>query len=164
MVYVMTFHMRRKDKEITDVAVMKKIKSATYVTLALCMDNKPYLLSLSHGYDEKPNCIYFHCATEGKKLTYLKSNNIVWGQALLDYGYAEGECNHLYASVHFSGKATFINKLDEKLKAIECMMRKLDRNPEALIARLNPEKLNQTTIARIDLDYMSGKKSKEVTL
>ena len=103
----MTFHMRRKDKEITNVEVMKKIlKSAKYVTLALCMDNQPYLVSLSYGYDENRNCIYFHSATEGKKLIYLKSNNIVWGQALLDYGYAEGECNHLYASVHFSGKVT----------------------------------------------------------
>ena len=161
----MTFHMRRKDKEITDVRVLKKIlKSAKYVTLAMSMDNQPYLVSLSHGYDENRNCIYFHCATEGKKLDYLKSNNTVWGQAMLDYGYFEGKCNHLYASVHFSGKVTFIEEPDEKRHAMECMMRHLDRNAEALIERLNPERLNKTIIGRIDIDYMSGKKSKEVTI
>lgn len=65
----MTYHLKRKDLEITDVNIIKKIlKSTKYVTIALSMDNKPYLVSLSHGYDEKRNCIYFHCAGEGKKL------------------------------------------------------------------------------------------------
>lgn len=157
--------MRCKDKQITDASLLKKIlKSTKYVTIALCMGNQPYLVSLSHGYDEKRNCIYFHCAKEGKKLAYLKANNVIWGQALLDFGYAEGECTHLYASVHFLGKVTFIEKHDEKRQAIECMIKQLDKDPEALLAKLRPEKLDSTTIGRIDIDYMSGKKSKEVTV
>ena len=161
----MTFHMRRRDKEITNVKTMKKIlKSTEFVTIALCKGDQPYLVSLSHGYDETHNCIYFHCATEGKKLTYLKANNIVWGQALLDYGYAEGECDHIYASVHFSGRVTLVDKIDEKLRAIQCMMKQIDRNPEALIAKLDSEELKRIVIGRIDLNYMSGKKSKEVTI
>jgi len=161
----MTYHLRRRDLEITDVRILKKIlKSTKYVTLALSKDNQPYLVSLSHGYDEDRNCIYFHCAPEGKKLDYLRSNNVVWGQALVDHGYSQGECDHLYASVHFSGRVTFINKLDEKRLAIECMMRQLDRNPEALLGRLNLEKLNRTIIGRIDIDYMSGSKSNEINI
>jgi len=101
----MTFHVRRKDKEITDPKTLRKIlKTAQYVTIAMSMDNQPYLVSLSYGYDETHNCVYFHCAKEGKKLDILKANNIVWGQALLDYGYEQGECDHMYASVHFAGK------------------------------------------------------------
>lgn len=161
----MSFHMRRKDKEITDVSLLKKIlKSTKYVTMAICMDNNPYLVSISHGYDENRNCIYFHCATQGKKLVYLKANNIVWGQALLDYGYIEGECSHRFASVQFSGKVTFLDNLDEKRQAIEYMIKQLDKNPEALKAKTNFERLKQTVIGRIDIDYMSGKKSKEVTV
>ena len=123
-------------------------------------------MSLSHGYDEDCNSIYFHCAPEGKKLDYLKSNKAVWGQALLDYGYgySKGECNHLYASVHFSGKVTFIDKLEEKRKVMECMMRHLDLRPETLIERLDLERLGRTVIGKINIDYMSGKKSKEVTI
>ncbi len=161
----MAFHMRRKDKEITDVGLLKRIlRSAKYVTLAMSMDNQPYLVSISHGYDEDRNCIYFHCAAGGKKLTYLKSNNNVWGQALLDHGYSEGNCAHLFASVHFAGKVTFIEGLDEKRRAMECMMRRLDKNPETLMTRLDPERLSKTMVGRIDIDYMSGKKSKEVTI
>ena len=155
--------MKRKDKEITDDKVLKKIlKSTSYVTIAMSMDNHPYLVSLSHGYDENRNCIYFHCAQEGKKLDYLRSNNTVWGQALLDYGYIQGECDHNFASVHFEGKVTFILDPNEKLEAMQTMIRQLDKNPESIIAKLTVEKLKDTLICRIDMDYMIGKKPKDL--
>lgn len=162
----MSFHIRRKDKEITDETQLKKVlKSSKYVTIALCKDNQPYLVSLSHGYDEEHHCLYFHCAKEGKKLVYLKSNNVVWGQTLLDFGPSEDDdCSQLYASVHFSGKVTLIEDVDEKCRAIECMINQLGKNPEALKAKLNNDRLKNTAIGRIDIDYMSGKKSKEVTV
>ncbi len=153
------YHVRRKDKEITDTQAMKNVLGSTkYVTLALCKDNEPYLVTLSHGYDESSNCVYFHCAKEGKKIDYLKANSKVWGQAFVDQGYLEGKCNHLYTSVHFSGKAAFIESLDEKVKALKCMIRQLEKEPETMIAKLKSERLKDTLIGRIDIDYMSGKK------
>jgi nitroimidazol reductase NimA-like FMN-containing flavoprotein (pyridoxamine 5'-phosphate oxidase superfamily) len=105
----MSFHLRRKDKEITDQNLLKKmLKTTKYVTLAFSDNTQTYLVSLSHGYDEERNCLYFHYAQEGKKLHYLRANNNTWGQALLDFGYVDGECTHLYASVHFSGKVSLI--------------------------------------------------------
>lgn len=161
----MSFHVRRTDKEIQDVATLKKIlKSCAYITVAFSKNNQPYLASLSYGYNEVHNCLFFHCAGEGKKLQYLRSNNAVWGQAIIDHGYAQGKCTHLYASVHFSGKASIIDSLEEKSEAMKCMINQLDRNPERLIADLNPERLKNTTMGRIDIDHMTGKKSKEVTV
>lgn len=158
-------HVRREDKEIADIVTLKTIlKSAQYVTIAMSFENKPYLVSLSHGYDEEHNCIYFHCASEGKKLEYLEFNNTVWGQALLDYKYHEGECTHLFASVHFLGKVSFISDLDEKIRAMKYMIKHLDRNPEQIIARLKLENLNRVIVGKIDIEYMSGKKSEEVKL
>ena len=160
----MSFHVRRKDREITDSDALKKVlKSTKYVTLALCMDNEPYLVSLSHGYDGAQNCLYFHCAPEGKKLVYLEANNKVWGQAVLDYGVTD-ECDYAYTSVHFSGKITLIEDLNEKRRAIEVMIRQLSTNPEAKIAKLNMEKLAKTVIGRIDISYMTGKKHQNIKL
>ena len=157
--------MKRKDKEIAEETVLKKIlKSTKHVTIAMSMNNEPYLVSLSHGYDENRNCIYFHCAREGKKLDFLKANNTVWGQALLDYGYVQDECDHKFASVHFRGKTTFVTDWNEKLHAVQTMMRQLDKHSDALIAKLNQEKLKNTLIGRIDIDFMTGKKSKELTI
>ena len=57
---------RRKDKEITNVGEMRKIlRTAKYMTVAMCLNDEPYLVTLSHGYDEERNCVYFHCAREG---------------------------------------------------------------------------------------------------
>ena len=153
----MSFHVRRKDREITDADTLKRIlKSAKFVTIALCMDNEPYLVSLSHGYDEKQNCIYFHCASEGKKLVYMEANNRVWGQAVLDYGVTD-ECDYAYTSVHFSGRLVMIDELSEKQHAIEVMVRQLSPNPEVKLAKIKPEKLATTTMGRIDVKYVTGK-------
>lgn len=161
------YHVRRTDKAIEEEDVLRKIlRSTQYVTIAMSLDNQPYLVSLSHGYDEERNCIYFHCAQEGKKLDYLRSNNKVWGQALLDYGYsgAEKECTHLYASVHFSGKVTFLDSIYEKRRAITCIIKQLNKDPDQLIGRLENERLSKTMLGRIDIEYMSGKKSTSVLL
>ncbi|MEM2102940.1 MAG: pyridoxamine 5'-phosphate oxidase family protein [Candidatus Bathyarchaeia archaeon] len=162
----MVYHVRRRDKEITDQKTLRRIlKTVQYMTVAMARENSPYLVSLSCGYDEERHCIYFHCADEGKKLDFLKTNNSVWGQALLDYSYEHGECDHQYASVHFSGKVTFVQNLEEKVHAIKCMIKQLDKNPEKLIERLEPgklEKLKSTMIGRIDVEYMSGKKSEKI--
>jgi nitroimidazol reductase NimA-like FMN-containing flavoprotein (pyridoxamine 5'-phosphate oxidase superfamily) len=153
----MSFHVRRKDREITDRDAMRNVlKSTKYVTVALCMDKEPYLVSLSHGYDEKHHCIYFHCASEGKKLVYAKANNKVWGQAVQDYGVTD-ECDYAYISVHFSGRLFLIDDLSEKQHAIEVLVRQLSTNPEEKLAKIKPEKLDTTTMGRIDIKYMTGK-------
>lgn len=154
----MSFHVRRKDREVTDTAALRAVlKTTKYVTLALCMGNEPYLVSLSHGYDEAKNCLYFHCAPEGKKLVYAKANNSVWGQAMLDYGVTD-DCDYDYTSVHFQGKLALIEDLAEKQHAMEVLVRQLSADPEAKLAKISPEKLAKTTMARIDIICMTGKK------
>jgi nitroimidazol reductase NimA-like FMN-containing flavoprotein (pyridoxamine 5'-phosphate oxidase superfamily) len=154
----MSFHVRRKDREITDSDVLKKVlKSTKFVTVALCMDNTPYLVSLSHGYDEEQNCLYFHCADEGKKIVYMKANSNVWGQAVLDYGVTD-ECDYAYTCVHFKGEISLIDDLGEKRHGMEVMVRQLSENPEVKLAKIKPEKLAKTTMDRIDISYMTGKK------
>jgi len=154
----MFFHVRRKDREITDPDELRQVLKATkYVTVALCMDDEPYLVSLSHGYDETKNCLYFHCAPEGKKLVYLKANSKVWGQAVLDFGVTD-ECDYAYTSVHFSGKICLIDNLKEKQHAMQVLVRQVSLNPEAKLAKIKPEKLEKITMGRIDISYMSGKK------
>ena len=133
------------------------LKQTKYVTVSLCMDNEPYLVSLSHGYDEPPNCLYFHCAPEGKKLVFAKASNKVWGQAVLDYGVTD-ECDYAYTSVHFSGRLHIIETLAEKQHAMAVMVRQLSTTPEAKLAKIKPEKLAATTMGRIDIKYLTGKK------
>jgi nitroimidazol reductase NimA-like FMN-containing flavoprotein (pyridoxamine 5'-phosphate oxidase superfamily) len=156
----MSFHVRRKDREITESNEMHRVLKATkYVTIALCMEGEPYLVALSHGYDQTRNCLYFHCAPEGKKLIYAKDNPKVWGQAILDFGVTQ-ECDYGYSSVHFSGKLSLITDLNEKKQAMEVLVRQVSLDPEVKLAKIKSEKLESTTMGRIDINYISGKSNR----
>ncbi|MFX0149447.1 MAG: pyridoxamine 5'-phosphate oxidase family protein [Candidatus Hodarchaeota archaeon] len=157
---------RRKEKAIVDIDEIKKIiQAAQHITIAMCQDNQPYLVTLSHGYDQENNVIYFHCASKGKKIDILATNNRIWGQALIDMGYKQGACDHLYRTAQFRGKVSFIANPEEKRIALTNMINKLDTDPQAVIEKQLTEKsIKRVTIGRIDIDFMSGKEAKKVVI
>jgi len=159
-------HMRRKDKEVTEPSeLVKPLKEVDYVTLALCRDNEPYIATLSHGYDEANNCIYFHCAKEGKKVDVLRANPIVWGQALIDGGYQQGSCDHLYHTTQFMGRVSFVEDYEEKRRALEIMVMQLDDDPKGVVEKqVNPGSVSKVLIGRIDVLEMTGKKADKIII
>ena len=159
-------NIRRKEKAITDETEIKSILLKTkYITIAMCYDNSPYLVTLSHGYDPNDGVkgvIYFHCASEGKKVEYLKNTEDIWGQAFIDKDYAIGECNHHYESVHFQGEVQFITDVREKRKALTIMINQLEEDLE-MREKVKKKQLLETaikrvTIGKIIIHEMSGKK------
>ena len=157
---------RRKEKAITDEIEMREILTrAQYITIAMSVNNEPYLVTLSHGYDSKSNCIYFHCASEGKKVEILQQNNLVWGQALIDRGYVQGKCDHLFATTQFRGRVIFVTDMDEKYHALRVMIRALEDEPECVeTEQLKEKSVARVHIGRIDIEFMTGKKTTEVVI
>jgi nitroimidazol reductase NimA-like FMN-containing flavoprotein (pyridoxamine 5'-phosphate oxidase superfamily) len=157
---------RRKEKIVTDKdEKILPFKIAKYVTIAMCEGDEPYLVTLSHGYDEENNRIYFHCAKEGKKGDILKKNRTVWGQVLLDKGYQQGSCDHLYHTTQFKGQASFVEDVKEKKRALKIMIKQLEEDPDKVIERqVKPDSVNRVYIGRIDIDYISSKKSEEIII
>jgi len=158
--------LRRKEKSMKSKDEMVAIlESSKYITIAMCLDNEPYLATLSHGYDRERNCLYFHCAKQGKKIDILKKHNTVWGQAILDKGYVQGSCDHLYATTQFMGRVTFVEDMQEKRHALEVMIKALEDDPQKVMAvQLTEKSIKGVQIGRIDIDHMSGKKSEEVII
>lgn len=157
-------NIRRQEKAIQSTAELQAIiQEAKYITLAMCRKNEPYLVTLNHGYDPAKNCLYFHCANEGKKIAILKANKVVWGQALLDKGYVQGKCDHLYATTQFRGRVTFLENHAEKREALINMIFRLEKNPQAVVDKqITQESVERVTIGRIDIDFLSGKKAEKV--
>ena len=90
-----SWHTRHPDKAITDPGEIARIvTSQKFLTLALCAENEPYLVTLSHAFDAERNCFYFHCAPTGRKLDVIRANPQVYGQVLEDCGYVTTECEH----------------------------------------------------------------------
>jgi len=67
--------MRRKDKEISDRAVIDEILRSCLICRVAFADDYPYIVPMNYGYHE--NAFYFHCATEGRKIDLIKKNNHV---------------------------------------------------------------------------------------
>ena len=157
---------RRRDKAVTEDTEIKKIlMEVKHVTVAMCQDEEPYLVTLSHGFDEEKNCLYFHCAREGKKIDIMRANPVVWGQALIDGGYQQGRCDHFYKTAQFRGRVTFVDDPDEKEEALRLMIRRIDDDPEAIIRKqITPHSMGRILIGRIDIDYMSGKKADKIVV
>jgi nitroimidazol reductase NimA-like FMN-containing flavoprotein (pyridoxamine 5'-phosphate oxidase superfamily) len=153
--------MRLKEQAIKDevemVAILRKVG---YVTMAMCQDEEPYLVTVSHGYDDERNAIYFHCAFKGKKIEILKANNVVWGEAVDNLGTQEGECGQRYATTQFRGTVTFVDNMDEKRHGLRTLISAFGDDPEKFFEKDDSEgRLEKLNIGRVDIDYMSGKRS-----
>lgn len=153
--------LRRKEKTIADEKEISAVlEGAKYVTVAMCRNNEPYLVTLSHGYDREKKCLYFHCAQEGKKIEILEENDKVWGQALIDLGYVPGRCDQLFATTQFMGRVTFVDDIEEKRHGLRVMITALEEEPEKVIeAQLTESSLKRVKVGRIDIEHMTGKKS-----
>lgn len=158
--------MRRAEKSILDPVEIDRILSSTkYVTLAMVDGDEPYLVTLSHGFDRERRCLWFHCAGEGRKVDVLRKSPIVWGQALEDLGYVPGECDHLYATVHFRGRVTFVEDPAGKRRGLEVMIRQLEPDPGPVLERqVTDRSVAGVTMGRVDLLDVVGKKSARVVV
>jgi nitroimidazol reductase NimA-like FMN-containing flavoprotein (pyridoxamine 5'-phosphate oxidase superfamily) len=158
---MLTYHLRRAEKAIEDQAkLLEIIQRQRYLTLAMCRENQPYLVILNYAYDPGAHCFYVHCASEGKKLDYLRANPTIWGQVLEDLGYVDGACDHAFRSIHVEGTATFVDDPDEKEHAVSLMIDQLESDPAAVKARaLKPKAIEKVVIAKIIISAMTGKES-----
>jgi nitroimidazol reductase NimA-like FMN-containing flavoprotein (pyridoxamine 5'-phosphate oxidase superfamily) len=156
------YHMRKTEREITDQQELIEIlKNGKFTTIAMSRANEPYLVTLSYGFDEKKNALYFHAATEGLKLEFIRQNPEVCGTVIEDHGYVEDECEQHYRSVVFQGKMYVLEELAEKKNGLDILLNHLEKNPEPIKKRnvQDDSKYNKVAILRLDISEMTGKKA-----
>lgn len=126
------YHMRRADREITEVPEIDSILArGRYVTFALVDDGAPYVVTLSYGYDPAVRRMYFHVAHEGRKLDIISRDPRATGTVVVDHGYRQGACAHPFESVVIEGTFRIAHAEDEKRHAIETLVRHLEDEPDA---------------------------------
>ena len=120
--------MRRKDREITDVArIQSIIGDCTDVRLAMLDNGAPYIVALNFGYEltDGTLTLYFHGALEGKKIDALKRDPAVYFQMHCGgapiVGSVDNPCafGWKYKSVAGSGIARFIDAPQAKAHALD---------------------------------------------
>jgi len=156
------YHMQKKEREILDKRILLEIlKNGKFSTISMCRYDDPYIVTLSYGFDELNNCLYFHSAQKGLKLEYLKENQKVCGTILEDLGYDKNTCSHKYRSIVFWGDITFVENLDEKKHAFDIMLKHLEENPSKLKKRFfkNEESYKNTCLLKLEISLITGKAS-----
>ena len=153
--------MRRKDREITDPSqIMDILRKADVCHIAMCDENVPYVVTMNFGLGRDGfSPLYFHCASEGKKINILKKNNLVCFQADIEHElFLHSEtscgCSMSYQSVVGMGKMTFVTELSEKIEALRAIMTHYTNKSEHTF---KDELIERTLILRLDVEDISGK-------
>ena len=153
--------MRRSEKEIRDVEIIYNIlKEADVCRVGFSNANKPYIVPMNFGFDE--GHIYFHSSLEGKKMEILKENNNLCFEVDIETEIVKSEkpCNwgmH-YLSVMGSGTAEMVEEPEEKLKALDIIMRKYD--DEGLNSyEYSESSLKGTAVIKLTVTELTGKMS-----
>ena len=128
----MQYHLRRKDREITDAEAIERIlREGAYTTIALTSVDGPYAVTLSYGYDADARRLYFHVAHDGRKLDMIAADPRACATVVAESGYTQGECEHPYRSVVMFGTMRVVTEPAEKLHAIHTLVNHLEDDPEA---------------------------------
>jgi nitroimidazol reductase NimA-like FMN-containing flavoprotein (pyridoxamine 5'-phosphate oxidase superfamily) len=154
--------MRRIETEIKDrEKLIELLKEGKYTVISLSKENEPYVITLSYGYDESRNALYFHCAKEGQKIDFIKSNPYVCGTVIEDNGYEEA-CGQTFRSVVFRGKMVIIEDLEEKKYGFEILLTQLEEDPNIIKSKYlkKDETYENSGMLRLDISDITGKEQK----
>ena len=154
------YHLRRKEKEITDVDELRAIvASARFAAVALSMDGEPYVVTMNHGWDARNEALYFHCAHKGKKIDFIGANQRACATVVEDLGYKHGECDHAYRSVVMRGRIEVVEDLDEKKHGLEVLLEHQEKEPDPIRKRTLPDDAayDRVGILKMLVEGMTGK-------
>ncbi|MEW6623627.1 MAG: pyridoxamine 5'-phosphate oxidase family protein [Bacillota bacterium] len=151
--------MRRKDKEIKDRSIIEKIIiDAEICRLAMSDGNIPYIVPMNFGYKE--DCLYFHCAKEGRKLDIIRKNPIVCFQVDTQNEIVKAqkpcEWSMKYYSVIGYGKADILEDYQAKKEALNVIMSKYT-NEDTFDYKESA--INSIAIIKVWINELSGKVS-----
>lgn len=156
--------MRRKEREIKDTVELVRILSKTCVgTLSVSGGEYPYAVPLNFGFSENDGDfkVYFHCASEGKKIELIKKNpKVCFEVHTMERITGEGESACVYSCAYESvigfGCAKKLTSRDEKKEALikimeNCTGREFD---------FNENQTRGVTVFEIAFSEVTGKRSK----
>lgn len=155
--------MRRKGREITDRREIDALLSQAKVCrVAFAIDNEPYVVPLSHGYDPEANALFFHTAKKGRKIECIEANPRVCfeveGLAKVKAGDERGCSWGLrYESVIGFGTIVELLSPEEKESALRrTMQQQAEKEMEWTFA---PKMIEATRVWRLDIESITGKRS-----
>ena len=150
--------MRRSEKQVKDTQETESIlHSAQICHLSMVDEGKPYVVPLNFGYED--NALYFHSASEGRKIDVLKQNPEVCISVVARHEIVVSEraCSWTaeFSSVTGTGKAEILNDREEVEKGLTILMQQYSDAEYDF----SDENLDGIVIIRVEIEEMTGKSS-----
>ncbi len=150
----------RPDREITQKDEIEAIlKNGKFCSIALCNENKPYIVTLSYGYTQEKNALYFHCARQGLKLDFISKNPEVCATIIEDGGYVMKECAHNYKTVVFWGTLQVVSNEEEKNLGMRVLLKHLEKENTVVEEKIQKaiRQFTNMEILRLDIQEIHAK-------
>ena len=153
--------MRRKERQITDVSQIKDfILSEQILRVGFQDKDDIYIVPVNYGFiiEDEKYVFYFHGAKAGRKYELAKLNPKVGFEIDGKYSLVDGElaCDYTahFQSVIGNGILSLVENLDEKVFALNSIMKQTTQNSEWTYSK---EMLNAVAIFRLDVENFSCK-------
>jgi nitroimidazol reductase NimA-like FMN-containing flavoprotein (pyridoxamine 5'-phosphate oxidase superfamily) len=152
--------MRRTDKEITDQKIIVDILSKSEICRIGISDNDtPYIVPLNYGYLD--GILYFHSASQGKKVELLRKNSRVSFEIEYASEIIKGDqpCNWTtrYRSLMGSGNIEIVNDNEGIRNGLDVIMAHYGSNVNAY----DEAYLKRIVILKLNIENISAKQSGE---
>ncbi|MDO5558940.1 MAG: pyridoxamine 5'-phosphate oxidase family protein [Oscillospiraceae bacterium] len=153
--------MRRKDREVTDLNdIYSIIKKCDSVCVAFFDEEYPYVIPLNFGVSFKDNkfTLYFHGASQGKKLDLIKKNNHVSFTMSTSHKLKLGEksCDATmdFESVCGSGIVSLLDD-EEKKQSLTFLMEQYDNGAEH---SFDDKEVERIAVLKLEVERVTGKR------
>jgi nitroimidazol reductase NimA-like FMN-containing flavoprotein (pyridoxamine 5'-phosphate oxidase superfamily) len=154
---------RRKDREITGTGeILAIIEQCKICRLGLSDNGQAYIVPLNFGYvfADKALTLFFHSAREGRKIDILHKNNRACFEMDIGHGLMEADtaCGHSFAfdSVIGFGAIGFINSADEKIRALNILMK--HQTGKDIQHSYSEAHLNAVCVYQMNVETFTGKR------
>ncbi|MHB8910511.1 MAG: pyridoxamine 5'-phosphate oxidase family protein [Syntrophales bacterium] len=150
--------MRKANREIKEPNAVRAImEQASVCRIGLSDDGMPYVVPMNFGLGE--NCLYLHCAAEGRKLDIIRRNDRVCFEMDLLREVVRGESacgfSARYESVIGFGRAVIVEDAAEKRAALDRIMGHYgEKGPFTY----QDDILAKTTVIRIAINRLTAKR------
>jgi len=160
----MKYHLQNHpDREITSAEeISALLMQGKFVTIAMCRDNEPYVVTLSYGYDSANNALYFHAGHKGMKMEFLKANPSVCATIIEDGGYIQDDCAHAFKTLVIRGKMVIVEDLEEKKHGMQVLLQHLEEKPSVIQhLQLKSEGMfSSMAVLKLTIEELHGKAGK----
>lgn len=148
--------MRRSDRQMANDKALQLLQGAEYGILTTTgEDGYPYGVPISFAYQE--GYLYFHSATEGKKLRNIAFNPKVQFVIVGDTEVLDSKFSTNYESVMAFGIAEEITEPEDKIKALMLLVEKYSPGFEMPGEAYARRSGHQTRIIRMKIEHLTGK-------